>query len=144
MSLMAVIDTNVLVSGLLDENRKSPTTDILKSIMYGFIIPIYSSEIMEEYEAVLSRDKFGFDKDKIKILLEIICESGVQVKPRKTRTDFVDQSDVKFYEAMNAIDVPTVYLVTGNIKHFPNDDRIMKPVDFKNLIGYYLDTGGAK
>lgn len=144
MPLMAVIDTNVLVSGLLDGDKTSPTTDVLKSIMYGFVVPIYSSEIMLEYENVLNRDKFKFDKDKVKEFLEMISNLGFQVCGRETEIEFDDVSDLKFYEAMNAIDVPPVYLVTGNIKHFPNEERIVKPVDFVNLIGYYLDTGGAE
>ena len=144
MPLMAVIDTNVLVSGLLDGDKTSPTTDVLKSIMYGFVVPIYSNDIMLEYENVLNRDKFKFDKDKVKEFLEMISNLGFQVCGRETEVEFDDVSDLKFYEAMNAIDVPPVYLVTGNIKHFPNEERIVKPVDFVNLIGYYLDTGGAE
>ena len=144
MPLMAVIDTNVLVSGLLDGDKTSPTTDVLKSIMYGFVVPIYSNDIMIEYENVLNRNKFNFDKTVVKELLEIISDIGIQVCGNELEVEFDDVSDKKFYEAMNAIDVPPVYLVTGNIKHFPNDERILKPVDFVNLICYYLDTGGAK
>ena len=53
-----VIDTNVLVSALITRNENSPTVQILHFLANGNIVPVYSDEIVKEYNEVLRRDKF--------------------------------------------------------------------------------------
>ena len=45
-----VIDTNVLVSGLISRNKTSPPVGILKYLLVerGVIIPLYNAEIIKE------------------------------------------------------------------------------------------------
>ena len=47
-----VIDTNVLVSGLISRNQTSPPVGILKYFLAerGVIVPLYNDEIIKEYE----------------------------------------------------------------------------------------------
>ena len=52
MRKYVVIDTNVLVSGLLTRNEFSPTLKILKLLADNTITPVYSSEIIKEYREV--------------------------------------------------------------------------------------------
>ena len=51
--IRAVIDTNVLVSGLLSPAGKEAL--ILLAIHQGLVHPCFSEEILEEYAAVLAR-----------------------------------------------------------------------------------------
>ena len=53
-----VIDTNVLVSALITRNESSPTVQILRFLATGNIVPVYSDEIVKEYNEVLRRAKF--------------------------------------------------------------------------------------
>ena len=65
MILHAVIDTNILVSGLLTSNPASPTKEVLYQVRAGNITPMINGEIIEEYAEVLSRSKFHFAKTDI-------------------------------------------------------------------------------
>ena len=60
MRYYVVLDTNVLVSALL----KVGTAPFLvtSEALTGDIIPVLNEEIISEYEEVLNRSKFHFDK----------------------------------------------------------------------------------
>ena len=62
MKHYAVIDTNVLVSSMLTSNPDSTIAKIINYVRLGSIIPMFDDTILEEYQAVLSRDRFSFDK----------------------------------------------------------------------------------
>ncbi len=72
MTKYVVIDTNVLVSGLLTRNEFSPTLKILKLLADNTITPVYSSEIIKEYREVLLRDKFGFSQNTVDMIINDI------------------------------------------------------------------------
>ena len=67
-----VIDTNVLVSGLISRNPSSPTLEILNYLLAnkGIITPLYNGEIYKEYNDVLHRSKFNFDPSLVDVILE--------------------------------------------------------------------------
>ena len=54
--IRAVIDTNVLVSGLLSPRGNEAL--ILLAIHHGLVRPCFSQDILEEYAAVLARRTF--------------------------------------------------------------------------------------
>ena len=54
-----VLDTNVLVSGLI--NPKGVPAKILNLMLNEKIIVLYDNRILREYETVLSRRKFRFE-----------------------------------------------------------------------------------
>ena len=72
MIIHAVVDTNILVSGMLTPNETAPTRQILAHIQQGTIVPMTNIAIIEEYTDVLTRNKFSFDKEAVKNLLEMI------------------------------------------------------------------------
>jgi putative PIN family toxin of toxin-antitoxin system len=61
--IRAVIDTNVLVSGLLSPSGNEAL--ILLAIHHGLVRPCCSEDILEEYAAVLARPKFAFPPEDI-------------------------------------------------------------------------------
>ena len=64
MTCYAVIDTNVLVSALLSSHADTATVQVLGRLIDGEIIPVYSSEIMQEYHKVLIRKKFNLNQKR--------------------------------------------------------------------------------
>ncbi len=63
MKYYAVIDTNVLVSSMLTSNPGSTIAKIINYVRQDSIIPIipmFDDSILEEYQAVLSRERFHF------------------------------------------------------------------------------------
>lgn len=127
--IKAVIDTNVLVSALLSPNG-CPAA-IFDHVLNGSIVMCYDSRIISEYQEVLLRPKFGFDKKAVKHVINFIIDSGLSIVPAPIREIFRDEDDRPFYEvAVSA----GAYLVTGNVKHFPRDLVVIAPQEFLNNI----------
>ena len=72
MIYYAVIDTNVLVSALLSSFPDVATVQVVGKMLDGEIIPLFSDEIMKEYNEVLRRKKFHFSEKNILMLLSVI------------------------------------------------------------------------
>ena len=129
-----VIDTNVLVSGLLGRNPSSPTVGILNHLLTSreVITPLYCEEIFQEYENVLHREKFNFDQDEVEEVLKRIKDIGISSPRILSKTYFPDPKDVVFYEV--ALSKDDSFLVTGNIKHFPEVDFVVTPAEMMSII----------
>ena len=125
MKYYAVIDTNVLISALLTSNPNSATVIILKYVLNGKIIPLYSSTILDEYKNVLTRKKFNFTIYQINYILSAIEKYGLQLEPTHRNISLPDMDDLPFYEIVLDSNVNNTYLVTGNTKHFPKEPFIV-------------------
>ena len=113
--MKAVLDTNVLISGLL--SHAGPPARLLDAIETGLLIPVFSEPILFEYLDVLLRPKFQFEKESIAMLMEALYLSRILVDELKiSHSEFNDPHDVPFYAA--ALQENSV-LITGNLKHFP-------------------------
>lgn len=91
----------------------------------GEIIPVYSDEILQEYQEVFGRKKFGFDPVMIDNLLNAVKKYGISVYPHSTGTVLPDMKDLPFYEVVMEKRDDEAYLVTGNLKHFPVEPFII-------------------
>ena len=132
-----VIDTNVLVSALLSARGvQTPTVQILEGVFRGVLIPLYNEEIIAEYEDVLYREKFGFDKGTVRLILSEIKRIGVHVEAAPTGESFPDPDDRVFFETALAFhhENSDTYLVTGNSKHFPVRPFIVTPRQMINIV----------
>jgi len=112
-----VLDTNVLVAGLL--SPFGPCGEIVRMVSSGELILSFDARILTEYEEVLSRPKFRFDKDKVAALLDHIEHRGLTVASSPLPQSLPDLDDEPFLEV--AIAARVVCLVTGNHVHFPPD-----------------------
>ena len=121
----AVIDTNVLVSALLAKKSDSATVQVIERMIKGEIIPVYSNEIMNEYHEVLSRKKFKFSPELITFFLSAIEKFGILAEPSETGITLPDMKDLPFYEVVMEKRDDNAYLVTGNLKHFPEREFIV-------------------
>ncbi|MBQ8954996.1 MAG: putative toxin-antitoxin system toxin component, PIN family [Clostridia bacterium] len=125
MSCYAVIDTNVLVSALLSSREDAATVQVVARMIAGEIIPVYSSAIMAEYREVLARRKFGFSPENIAYLLSEMSQFGLKVEPSPSGAALPDMKDLPFYEVVLEKRSDGAYLVTGNLKHFPEEPFIV-------------------
>lgn len=121
----AVLDTNILVSAMFSTSSKPAA--VLDMVLDGEIQACHSPEILLEYDDVLYRPKFNFPVGKIQSILSIIIEAGIEVIPAASVFPMADESDRKFYDLHKAAGA---ILITGNIRHYPKEDSIMKPADF--------------
>lgn len=128
-----VIDTNVLVSGLLSPS--GPSGEIVRMVASGILELCYDARILSEYRNVLLRPKFSFDQDHVNALLDQIktCGRVVAVEPLTKRLP--DPKDEPFLEAALAEKIQC--LVTRNLKHYPAKKRegmlVVPPEEFLEI-----------
>lgn len=113
--IRAVIDTNVLVSGLLRPSGNEAL--IILAIHQGLLRPCFTVEILEEYATVLARPKFAFPPDEIAALVAMLQRNGELFEPEPTFAISPDPADTKFLECANAAQAE--FIITGNKRDFP-------------------------
>lgn len=131
--ILAVIDTNVIVSALLNHDKESNPSKVINDVLLGIITPIFNDEILSEYKDVLSRDKFPFRDSDIEDTLNLFLKKGIRVDSTfPVEESIPDLDDVVFYEV--AMSIEGTYLITGNIKHFPNNPIVVTPAQMVDIL----------
>ena len=133
MPILAVIDTNVLVSSFLSD-KESPPSRIINEIFKGTIVPVFSDYLLNEYRTVLSREKFGFEKENVHFLLKSIIEYGIWMEIQSTDLKLDDMKDVPIFEIVLAARSMNTYLITGNVRHFPKSDYVVTPKEMLDIL----------
>ncbi|MFA9478782.1 putative toxin-antitoxin system toxin component, PIN family [Phycisphaerales bacterium AB-hyl4] len=127
-----VLDTNVLVAGLLSPN--GPPAQVLQLLLSERVRLCYDARILGEYREVLARPRFGFDPEAVAEVLTFLEQTGelvaaVPLGVVLPGAVLPDPDDAMFLEVAAAGRVDS--LVTGNIKHFParhrHGVRVMNP-----------------
>jgi len=110
-----VLDTNVVLSALL---RPAGSEDrIFKLALGGTLQLCISPAILAEYAEVLPRPKFKLPPADIVVTIARIREVARMVHPTRTLAISEDEPDNRFLECAEAANAD--YLVTGNVRHFP-------------------------
>jgi len=138
-SIKVVVDTNIFVSALF----KSPSVPyiVVETIFENDDITIvYDDGMYLEYVRVLNKKKFNLPKKDIDRTINQISEYGEKIESFPQYAYFHDESDKKFYEVFKTANAD--YLITGNGKHFPEDDRIVSPREFVELMNIETDDVG--
>ena len=130
--IYAVIDTNVLVSALITHNSLSATAKVVRLLLDGGFVPMYESNIIEEYQEVLHRSKFKLLPDVADAIISYIKEHGIETSRTAFQELMPDEDDRVFYEVSLSVD--DSFLVTGNLKHYPQTPKVISPADFINVI----------
>lgn len=133
MKFYTVVDTNVLVSAFL-KPLSNPGT-IYKFIDDGTIIPLINNEIIDEYREVLLRPKFKLSKEVVDKIIMTITKNAILINEEHIDIDLPDPNDRVFYEVvMTSNKERNSRLVTGNLKHFPNESIIVTPKELCEII----------
>jgi len=132
--LYAAIDTNVLVSALLNVDSKPGL--VLLSIFHGETIPLLNREILAEYREVLARKKFHFPPDLVDIILNRLAAVGMDISAAPAEyPEVIDPEDRCFYAVtMSRREDEDAWLVTGNTRHFPAKPFIVTPAQFIEIL----------
>jgi predicted nucleic acid-binding protein len=113
--LKAVLDTNILVSGLLTE--AGPCARLLDLANEGGFQTVYNEEILGEYERVLLRPEFGFEPQAVALLVSRFRRKGIRSTRPFPPAGLPDAHDEVFLEAARGVE--NTWLVSGNLRHFP-------------------------
>jgi len=132
-----VLDTNVLVSGLL--TPFGPSGEIVRMVSGGQLILHVDARILSEYREVLHRSKFAFTKEHIDTFLDVIEQQARFVSGSPLKHHLPDPDDEAFLEVAIAGKVSA--LVTGNAVHYPLEYRegvtVLSPARF---LDFYRDS----
>lgn len=115
-----VLDTNVLVSGLINPHGlPGRTVDLLRS---GLVRTVVDDRILSEYRDVLYRPELHryfsqMDRDYI---VEFLHGNSVRIVSTRQILDLPDPGDAPFLEVSVEAQVP---LVSGDARHFPEEKR---------------------
>ncbi len=139
MSVKAVLDTNVVVSGLL--SGQGPPGQLLGLAASGQLTLAYDARLWAEYLDVLARPELEIRPEEAHAILEVIEENGCLLTPPPWFHPLPDPDDEAPLAVASAAGCP---LVTGNLRHFPAELRggvqVMKPGEFLA----FLRAGGGE
>lgn len=128
--MRVVLDTNVLVSALL--SPEGPPAAIVNAALDGTLTILVDNRILFEYEDVLRRDKFGFDPRDVRVFLEFFRHESEFVSATAAQLTLDDPDDLPFFEVARTAKAD--FLITGNTKHYPNEEWILSPRHFLRIL----------
>ncbi len=131
--MRVVLDTNILVSGLL--SAFGPPGEIVQLITTRAVRVCYDARILGEYRQVLLRPVFPFSRVRVEYLLDQIQADGDPVEALPLSRRLPDPDDEVFLAV--ALAGKFSCLPTGNLKHYPKRNRqgvrVVSPRDFLEL-----------
>lgn len=74
-----MIDANVLVSALLSNHDNAATVQIVGKPFSGQAIPLFSEEILREYDEVLRQKKFVFSEETASSFVHVTEKYGAMI-----------------------------------------------------------------
>jgi putative PIN family toxin of toxin-antitoxin system len=138
-----VIDTNVLVSGLL--SPLGPPARIVSLLASGQLEPCTDGRLMAEYELVLRRDHLHVRSDSVDELLRLVRRYGLPTGAPPLEMHLPHPDDQPFVEV--ALAGGARCLVTGNGIHFPADRclgvPVVTPAELVKVMGRVREAPGA-
>ncbi|MFO7871431.1 MAG: putative toxin-antitoxin system toxin component, PIN family [Kiritimatiellia bacterium] len=125
-----VLDTNVLVSGLL--TPFGTCGEIVRMLTSSEVVLCVDARILLEYSDVLHRPEFDIDPQGVNIVMEYIQDSSEIHATSPLNNPLPEEDDNPFMEV--ALSSGAHCLVTGNLKHFPKHCRagvqVLSPKQF--------------
>lgn len=132
--MRAVLDTNVVVSGLLAP--AGTCGQIVDLLLEGEIDLCLDGRILAEYEEVLKRKELSLPVQDVEKFLDYVKRSSETIVSRPLGSHLPDPDDLPFLEVAAAA---ATVLVTGNLRHYPagqrGEVRVLSPRDFLSLLG---------
>ena len=129
-----MLDTSVLVSGILSPN--GPPAAVLRALLTERVRLCFDERVVSEYRDVLTRTKFSFDRDLVEELIGFLEAAGSPTLASPLALTLPDPWDQMFIEV--AVASRADFLVSGNLKHFPEKARagvkVISPRAFLDLL----------
>lgn len=134
-SPVVLVDTNVLVSGLITRDALAPVSRILDGMLCAAFVFLLSPDLLQEYRDVLLRPKIqkfhGLDDHQIDRLLTEIVTNALWREPGVSPMVAPDRGDDHVWALLSAY--PGAVLVTGDrllVENPPPFASVMTPKSF--------------
>jgi putative PIN family toxin of toxin-antitoxin system len=126
-----VVDTNVLIAGLITKDAQGPVARILDHMLSGSIIYLLSPALLDEYRAVLLRPKLsrlhGLTEREIDSLLTDLVANAIWREPEPA-SPAPDPGDTHLWALLGSH--PGSVLITGDrllIEQPPHSASVVSP-----------------
>ncbi|MGH8602165.1 MAG: putative toxin-antitoxin system toxin component, PIN family [Gammaproteobacteria bacterium] len=134
MSPLVVVDTNVVVAGLLTAHAESPVARVLDGMLEALFPFALSEALLAEYRTVLRRPSLrkahGLTPDELDVILVELAQHAI-VLPPVPAPPAPDRGDQHLWELLAARQ--GLLLITGD-KRLQQDDvmghRVLSPATF--------------
>ena len=133
-----IIDTNVVVSGLISPATDSPTARILEDMLTGQLVFVLSPALLAEYRAVLLRPnitkRHGLAEPEVdQILIELTANAKWSQPDQDDAHVAPDNGDAHLWALLTMH--PEASLITGDRRLIQNPrpgSKIISPSDYVN------------
>ncbi len=142
MRLRAVVDTNVVVGGLLTADPASPLAQIVDGMLAGRFPFLLSPPLIAEYRAVLLRPKLSalhrLSEDELEVVLMELAANGIwrEPLPQTINAGAPDAGDNHLWNLLSTGDATV--LVTGDqllLERPPAFASVLSPRSFVEMQG---------
>jgi putative PIN family toxin of toxin-antitoxin system len=119
---IAIIDTNVLVAGLITTDVHSPVCRIVDAMLAGQFSFLLSHDLLCEYRNVLLRPRIrnlhGLSENEIDVILTTIVTNAIVQEPEATPIQAPDLQDQHLWQLLLANHKAA--LITGDLRLIDN------------------------
>ena len=138
---VCIVDTNVIVSGLVGTDPDSPPTRILEAALNGSLLYAMSGDLLDEYASVLRRPRIarrhGQADDQIDRLLTTLVANAMWREPT-AKVNAPDRGDDHLWALLATL--PQAVLVTGDRLLLDNPPAGTSVVSSRNFVDAYLPS----
>ena len=134
---VCIIDTNIIVAGLISADPTSPTVQILNAMLDGKLIYVLSAALLNEYSSVLRRPgiarQHGLTDGELDILLTELVANAMWREPASC-ADAPDPGDQHLWALLAA--QSDSQLVTGDqllLAHPPGKSSVLSARSYVDL-----------
>ena len=134
-----IVDTNVVISGLIGSDEEAPPARILDVMLRGRLVYLMSDDLLSEYATVLRRPKLrsrhGLTTGEIDRLLSELVANAMWAEPVKV-AKAPDAGDQHLWSLLESF--PRTYLITGDgllLDNPPDDASVISLRAFVETFG---------
>jgi len=136
---VCIVDTNIVVAGLISADPGSPPVQILDAMLNGALMNLMSAELLDEYSAVLNRPRIsrqhGLTDDEIDTVLSELVANAIWREPAPA-TSAPDPGDDHLWALLSS-QVESV-LVTGDKLLLENSPGTSSVISARHYVDLFL------
>jgi len=136
---VCIVDTNIVVAGLISADPGSPPVQILDAMLNGALMNLMSAELLDEYSAVLHRPRIsrlhGLTDDEIDTVLSELVANAIWREPAPA-TSAPDPGDDHLWALLSS-QVESV-LVTGDKLLLENSPGTSSVISARHYVDLFL------
>jgi putative PIN family toxin of toxin-antitoxin system len=139
--LVSIIDTNIVIAGLITSDTGSPPAQILDAMLNGGILYLMSEDLLKEYASVLRRPRLvrlhSLSDVEIDALLTELVANAIWHEPA-AQSNAPDPGDNHLWALLNSS--PECLLVTGDLLLIDKPPRSGAVISARAFAELYLRT----